>query len=221
MRQILIIGDSGSGKSTSIRSLDPATTVVIQPNKKILPFAGGEKNYNKDKMNKFYAGNFMHLREMLINISEKAKNVKVIIVDDLYHYILAKTMEDANKSGFGKFTQLATEFYNATIGVESELRDDLTIVYLTHSEVERDQNGIEKTTMKLSGKMISSSINPPSFFTYVLESKVLFENGKTSYKFLTNKRSEADLAKTPMGIFQDQYIDNDLDLVISEIIKGE
>ena len=63
--------------------------------------------------------------------------------------------------------------------------------------------------------MVEDVVDLPSFFTYVFEAKVVYNDGKPEYKFLTNKQSEADIAKTPFGIFEELFVDNDL----AEIIK--
>ena len=124
-------------------------------------------------------------------------------------------MSDIDKPGFKKFADLGREVYEATAGLEHLLRDDLNLIILTHTIEERDASGNPKTKLKVTGKMVEDVVDLPSFFTYVFEAKVVYNDGKPEYKFLTNKQSEADIAKTPFWIFEELFVDNDL----AEIIK--
>ena len=214
-RLILIAAPSGSGKSTSLRNLNPEETFIIKPNAKPLPFKGGRKK------NIHITNNLVDLRKAILNINTKATHVKNLVVEDFYHYMLAKSMADISKPGFQKYADLGKEVFYATAGLESELREDLNLIILTHTVEERDPSGLPQTKLKLTGKFVEEKVDLPSFFTYVLEPKVLFNAGKSEYKFLTNKRSEADIAKTPFGLFDDEFIDNDLQMVLELLDKSE
>jgi len=220
-RLILLGAPSGSGKSTSLRNLDSKETFIIKPNSKPLPFAGGKKNYSDKNKNVFVTKSLRELKETILNINDKAKHIKNIVVEDFFHLMLAKSMEDASKPGFQKYADLGKETYDATAGLESMLRDDINLIILTHTIEEKDTNGMPQTKLKLTGKFVEEKVDLPSYFTYVLEPKVIFKEGKPEYKLLTNKRSEADIAKTPMGMFSDILIDNDLNEVIKVIESNE
>ena len=139
-------------------------------------------------------------------------------MEDFFHFILQRTMADINVPGFNKYKELASDIYQATASIEHEVRDDLTVIFLTHTEETRDAMGMPQTKLKLSGKFTEEVTDLPSYFTYILEAKVIVENETPTYKFLTNKHTPSDLAKTPMGCFAEQYIDNDL-MNVMEIIE--
>lgn len=220
-RLILVAGPSGSGKSTSIRNLNATETFIIKPNSKPLPFLGGRKAYSKDAKNLLITKSMISLKSAIKNINEKAPHIKNIVIEDFFHFILAKTMNDINKTGFNKFKELANEVYMATSGLEHELRDDLNLIMLTHTEEVRDAAGNPVTKLKVTGKMIEDVVDLPSFFTYVFESKVIFTDGVSEYKFLSNKQSDADVAKTPFGMFDTLHVDNDLEAILTILDEKE
>lgn len=201
--------------------LNPEETFVIKPNSKQLPFPGAGNKYSVTNKNVMVTKSLIKLRESILGINSKAPHIKNIVVEDLFHFMLAKTMNDINISGFNKFKELANEIYRATSGLEHELREDLNLIILTHSEEVRDAVGMPQTKLKLTGKFTEEVTDLPSFFTYVFETKIDFSNEKPEYKFLTNLRSTADLAKTPLGIFDDMLIDNDMQKALETIEEFE
>jgi hypothetical protein len=81
-KAILVVGESGTGKSRALLNLDPATTVILSPNRKDLPFKGGASMYNTEKQNFFKVPNFESLKKMLEGVSAKMPHVKCIIIED-------------------------------------------------------------------------------------------------------------------------------------------
>jgi len=217
----MIVAQSGSGKSTSLRNLKPEETFIIKPNAKPLPFKGAKKSYSKENKNLFVTTSLVELKKTILNVNSKATHIKNLVIDDFFHFMMAKSMADISKPGFQKFADLGKEVFEATAGLETDLRDDLNLIILTHSVEERDASGLPQTKLKLTGKFVEEKVDLPSYFTYVLEAKVLFNQGKSEYKFLTNKRSEADMAKTPFGIFEEEFIDNDLQSVLEILDENE
>jgi hypothetical protein len=130
-------------------------------------------------------------------------------------------MADIKVPGYAKYKELAQEIYRVTGELEDQIRDDLRIVYITHTEEVIASDGSIQTKLKLTGKFTEEVTDIPSFFTYVFEAKVKFENDETQYVFLTNKASKADLAKTPMGCFKDKEVPNDLQEIIKTINNYE
>ena len=220
-RLILVAAESGSGKSTSLRNLNPKETFVIKPNRKPLPFTGGRKSYSEDSGNLFITNSLIGLKSAILNVNDKAPHVKNLVVEDFFHFMLAKSMDDIKKPGFGKFADLGKETYDATAGLEGVLRDDLNLIIITHTTEEKDASGMPKTTLKLTGRFVADVVDLPSFFTYVLEAKISYVDGKPEYRFLTNKRSDADIAKTPMGMFDELLVDNDMEMIISVLDEKE
>ncbi len=197
-QKILIMGESGTGKSTSMRNFNPDELVVINPVNKPLPFKG-----------KF---------EMLNAVTDATKIVKfmkdsvkagkkVIVVDDFQYILSIPYMNRIKEAGWDKWNDFGSNYFEI-IDVCAELPDDVTVYYLTHTETL--DNGV--TTIKLIGKLLREKITIEGLFTIVLRTQVI--DGK--YYFLT-QNSGKDTVKSPMGMFPAYAIDNDLKYVDEKI----
>ena len=126
-----------------------------------------------------------------------------------------EAMDRAKEKSYDKFTDMAQHAYQV-LKSAMNMRDDLNVVILTHSENIGD-NVTPMYRMKTLGKMLNSVITLEGLFTYVLFTTILRDDdGLASYKFITNSDGTCT-AKSPMGLFNELYIDNDLDLVIKRI----
>ena len=124
-------------------------------------------------------------------------------------------MQRVDEKGYNKFTDIAKHAYEA-LKTAMGMRDDLVVCILTHSENTGD-NLNPYWKIKTIGKMLDSVITLEGLFTYVLFTRVnTDESNKVQYRFLTNSDGTCT-AKTPMGLFPEILIDNDLDLVINRI----
>lgn len=221
---IAIVGNSGSGKSTSIRTLDPQTTFIINVAKKPLPFKGFKKNYKQliqNQETKKWEGNLYNtsdvdkIGQVLRLIDKIMPHIKVVIIEDSQYLMSFEAMDRASEKGYDKFTQIAQHYYSVLKG-SLDLREDLKVFTLTHSENIGDAlNPYFK--IKTQGKMIDSMITVEGLFTYVLFTTLVKNNeGELEYKFMT-QTDGTNTAKSPMGCFEDKLIDNDLQLVITKI----
>ncbi len=221
---IAIVGDSGSGKSTSIRNLDPEKTFIISTTGKRPGVKGAKKKYPDFRINretKEMTGNFYttsnidSIKKMMQLVNTKMPDVSVLIIDDFQYLQAFEAMARVDEKGYGKFTDMAKHAYEA-LKTGMDMRDDLFIVIMTHSENTGDNlNPYYK--IKTQGKMLDSVITLEGLFTYVLFTRVLKDDGENiQYKFITNSDGTCT-AKTPMGLFEDQLIDNDLDMVVRRI----
>lgn len=221
---IAIVGDSGSGKSTSIRNLDPERTFIISTTSKRPGVKGAKKKYPDFRINretKEMTGNFYttsnidSIKKMMQLVNTKMPDVSVLIIDDFQYLQAFEAMARVDEKGYGKFTDMAKHAYEA-LKTGMDMRDDLFIVIMTHSENTGDNlNPYYK--IKTQGKMLDSVITLEGLFTYVLFTRVLKDDGENiQYKFITNSDGTCT-AKTPMGLFEDQLIDNDLDMVVRRI----
>lgn len=194
---VAIIGESGSGKSASMRNFKAVELGVINVSRKPLPFRTDIKPYNTDDYTKiFYA--------------LKAAKTKSVAIDDAQYLMANEFMRNAKVTGYQKFTDLALNFWTLLQIVINELPPDMVVYFMMH--VERDSNGNEK--MKTIGKMLDEKITLEGLFTIVLKTNVA--DGK--YQFSTQTNGQ-DTVKSPIGMFADQLIDNDLkavDTVIRE-----
>ena len=215
---IAIVGESGSGKTTSIRNLSPEETFIISTTGKRPGIKGAKKKYPDFKINKEtkeMSGNF-YTSSNIESIKQMMKIVNVKMPNDDFQYLQAfEAMARVDEKGYGKFTDMAKHAYEA-LKTGMDMRDDLFIVVSTHSENTGDNlNPYYK--IKTQGKMLDSVITLEGLFTYVLFTKVVKDDSDAvQYKFLTNSDGTCT-AKSPMGLFEDLLIDNDLDYVIKKI----
>lgn len=204
-KKVLIIGSSGSGKSTSLRNLDPKETAIIKCINKELPFKKGDSKFKSIVCNK--------AEDVVKNISlilQKAPHIKTVVIDDLIYLSVQTFMSRSKEKGYDKFTDLASELYSVLTLPDVLQKDDITFIFLTHSETNPTTM---ETNVRTIGKMISEKVVPEGLFTIVLEA--VCDNGE--YKFLTHNLSGNSVVKSPMGMFDEDYIDNDLTLVLKAI----
>ena len=198
--KILIMGESGTGKSTSIRNCDPEITAIINPVGKPLPFRGSKKfttlngETDADKICDF-------MRE------QASSGKKIIIVDDFQYVLAVPYMNRIKETGWDKYNDFGSNYFNI-IDVCNELPEDVCVYYMTHCETL--DNGL--TTVKLIGKLLREKITVEGLFTIVLKTGT--SEGK--YFFFT-QNSGKDTVKSPLGMFDSFSIDNDLAYVDAKI----
>lgn len=220
-REIMIAGNSGSGKSTSLRNLDPATTFVVNCGKKDLPFPKARVDYRAfdkatGKGNMFNTNVFEHVNSIIPLIGTKLLHVKTLIIDDVQFSMAASVMKNINIKGFDKWNELAHNIWLMSEAAKAQ-RDDLTVVFNSHLETVYDQDGVKNTKAKTVGKLIDNVVNLDGLFTTILYSETLRnEQGKIEYVFRTHTNG-SDTCKSPMGMFEEDYIPNDLAIVIDRM----
>ena len=129
----MLLGKSGTGKSTSVKTLNPKETVVINVLKKRLPFKGSNSLYNKDNKNLFEIDEYTQAINLLTNIDKSASHVKNIIIDDMIYIMRKEYFKRAKETGYGKYTELAQHFQQIISTCEG-MRDDINIFFILHSE---------------------------------------------------------------------------------------
>ena len=211
-----IVGATGTGKSTSIKHLNPEETYIINVAKKELPFKGSEKLYNVEKKNYKEVDDANEISRLLKTISEKAPHIKNIILEDS-NYVMGFTMLDkATEKGYEKFSVMAKDTVTM-IRTAKQLRDDLIVFYFSHPDTIEDGGEIIGYKIKTSGKLIDSQINLEGLFTIVIYTNVdEKKDGTIEYNFITNRYKKYP-AKSPDGMFSDTIIPNDLQLVVNTI----
>ena len=197
-QKILIMGESGTGKSTSMRNCDPATTAVVNPVGKPLPFKA-----KFDMLN-----NETDARKITRYMKEQAAAGKKLIVVDDFQYILAVPyMNRIKETGWDKYNDFGANYFEI-IDVCKDLPDDVVVVYMTH--LETLDNGL--TTVKLIGKLLREKITIEGLFTVVLRTGV----NEAKYYFYT-QNSGKDTVKSPLGMFPVYAIENDLAYVVDKV----
>jgi len=99
---VIILGKSGTGKSSSIKTLDPKETMVINVLKKRLPFKGSQSLYNTENKNLLSIDEYNQIIDMLKYINEKMPNIKTIILDDVIYVMRKEYFKRAKENGYGK-----------------------------------------------------------------------------------------------------------------------
>ena len=202
---ICVVGESGSGKTTAMRNLDPATTCYIDCDKKGLSWRGWKNQYNKNEKNYFQTSDKATVKSALVKINDTRPDVKVIVVDTINGIMVDDEMNRMKEKGYDKWADLAYAVYGI-INYALTMRDDLTVVFLAHSQTERDDNGNQWTRIKTSGKKLDKIVLE-SKFPIVLLCKAV--DGK--HIFETQARNST--AKSPMGMLP-ETMDNDIAEVI-------
>lgn len=211
-----IVGATGTGKSTSIKHLDPKETYIINVAKKELPFKGSEKMYNAENKNYKEVDEITEITRLLKTVSEKAPHIKNVIIEDSNYMMAFRMAEKATEVGFTKFTILAKDMVDL-FREARKLRDDLKIFYFTHPETVEDGGEIVGYKMKTSGKMLDNQITLEGLFTICLYTNVdENKDGTASFNFVTNRYKKYP-AKSPDGMFADIKIPNNLQIVADTI----
>ena len=211
-----IVGQTGTGKSTSIKHLNPKETYIINVAKKELPFKGAEKLYNAEAKNYKEVDDANEITRLLRTISDKAPHIKNIIIEDSNYIMGFNMLARATEVGFTKFTIMAKDMVEL-FREARRLRDDLKVFYFTHPETIEDGGEIIGYKIKTAGKLIDNQIVLEGLLTvclcrYVEESK----DGSATYNFLTNRFKKYP-AKSPDGMFAEIKIPNNLQEVVNAI----
>jgi hypothetical protein len=211
-----IVGQTGTGKSTSIKHLDPKETYIINVAKKELPFKGSEKLYNTENKNYKEVDDAIDISKLLKGISEKAPHIKNIIIEDSNYIMGFNMVAKATETGFTKFSLMAKDMVDL-VRTARQLRDDIIVFYFTHPEEVLDGGDIIGYKIKTAGKLIDNQINLEGLFTVVLYTNVEEKkDGAIDYNFVTNRYKKFP-AKSPDGMFAEIKIPNNLQEVSNTI----
>jgi len=211
-----IVGSTGTGKSTSIKHLDPKETYIINVAKKELPFKGSEKLYNTESKNYKEVDDANEIARLLRAISDKAPHIKNIIIEDSNYIMGFNIVSKATEVGYMKFSLMAKDMVEL-FREARRLRDDIKVFYLTHPETVEDGGDIIGYKIKTAGKLIDNQVLLEGLLTVCLYTLVEEnKDGSTSYNFITNRFKKFP-AKSPDGMFDEVKIPNDLSYVCNKI----
>jgi len=211
-----IVGATGTGKSSSIKHLNPEETYIINVAKKELPFKGSEKLYNVENKNYKEVDDANEISRLLKTISDKAPHIKNIIIEDSNYIMGFNIVAKATEIGFTKFSIMARDMVEL-FREARKLRDDLKVFYFTHPETIEDGGEIIGYKIKTAGKLIDNQIVLEGLFTVCLYTNVEDnKDGSVTYSLLTNRYRKYP-AKSPDGMFADTKIPNNLQTVVDTI----
>jgi hypothetical protein len=222
---ILIIAESGAGKSTSIENLNPAETFIINVANKPLPFKGWKKKYtiwSKENLagNMYYGNTSSNIEACIKYVHEKRKEIKNLVIDDFQYMSSFEFFDRVDEKGYEKFTQIGAHLARIA-RMPKDLRDDLMVFFLTHAEQSTDLEGKTRFKAKTIGKMVDEKLTLEGLFSIVIFGKVKKDkDGNIRYVFETRNNGE-NTCKTPKDMFQDFEITNDLQVVREAIIQYE
>lgn len=212
----IILGKSGTGKSSSIRGLNPEETLIINVLGKKLPFKGSNSLYNRDKKNLFQIDDYSQIISLLEGCSKNAPHIKNIIIDDMIYSMRKEYFRRAKEAGYGKYTELAMHMQQIISTCES-IRDDINVFFMLHTEEIISDNTIVGYKVATVGKLLDTQYNMVEVVPIVLYSGIKYDDkGNATYGFYTHRFMEGQVeipAKSPDGMFEDDYIPNDLSLV--------
>ena len=213
MKAMAFVGESGSGKTTSLRTLDPKTTLITDCDKKGLSWKGWKEQYNKENKNYIVTDSPAMALKVLKTVNEDPnyKHIKVIVFDTINGLMVADEMRRMAEKGYDKWMDLAASIYGL-IDYALTVREDLTPIFIAHSQTDHDDNGYMFTRIKTSGRKLDK-ITLESKFGTVLFAKVI--DGK--YVFET--KADHSTAKSPMGAFDEKYIPNDAQAVLDALAE--
>lgn len=191
----MVLGQSGTGKSTSLRNMSPAQTLLIQVIPKPLPFRTKEWRLVKD------GGNIIVANTSDTICAAMRKTTRpIIVIDDLQYLLATEFMDRAHETGYTKFTEMARHYYDV-LTTASTLAPEKRVYLLSHT----DTSDTGQVKAKTIGKLLDEKITVEGLVTIVLRTHVI--NGQ--YVFST-RNSGSDTVKTPLELFADEHIPNDL-----------
>lgn len=217
---ICIMGESGSGKTTSMRNLDPNETYYIDCDKKGLSWKGWKNQYNKENRNYLKTDKQSKILAMLQwldgTLEDKDGNIitggleyKTVVIDTINGIMVADEMRRSKEKNYDKWQDLAQAIYDI-VDFALSARDDLTVIFTAHTQTERDESGYQFTRIKTSGKKLDKIVLE-SKFTTVLLAKVV------DGKYLFETQAKNSTAKSPLGAFENFEIENDITQVIKAL----
>lgn len=214
---VILLGKSGTGKSSSIKGLDPKETVVLNVLGKKLPFKGSSSLYNKKNKNLFRIDDYTQAINMLQGIDKNASYVHNIIIDDAIYIMRKEYFKRAKETGYGKYTELAMHFQQIISTIES-MREDINVFLILHSEdVQSDKTTVGYKVSTI-GQLIDNQYNPVEVVPMVLYSSIKYDDkGAATYGFYTHRFMDGMVeipAKSPADMFTEDFIPNDLGVVV-------
>ena len=196
------MGESGAGKTTSLRTLDPKTTYIIDADKKGLSWKSWKQQYNKESKNYIATDDPLAIRSLAKNINDKAPQIKTIVVDTINGTMVADEMRRSKDKGYDKWMDLAACVWNL-IDDALTYREDLTFIFICHSQTDVNESGYLWTRIKTSGKKLDKIVLESKFNTVLLAKCV---DGKHIFETQSNNST----AKSPMGAFESMEIENNM-----------
>lgn len=205
-----IMGESGSGKTTSLRNLDPKSTFIIDCDGKGLAWRDWRKQYSKEAKNYYVTDKQNEVMAYLASINTGAPHIKVIVIDTLNGIMVADESRRRAEKGYDKWADLAWSIWDI-LQYAPKMRDDITIIVTAHVQTERDDNGNVHSRIKTSGRKLDK-LEIESKLRALLFAK---RDGDGNYVFEVHANNST--AKTPFGLYEAETIPNDIANVVDDL----
>lgn len=215
---VQILGESGTGKTYSMRNLEPKETLYINCDKKNMPFKGWKNKFSAENKNYVVTSDISMIYTLLKKVHTDQKQIKVVIIDTLNSIMSDKEMSERKKKGYDKWMDLAGDIYDLYRMI-STLREDLTVICLAHTEDYTGKDGLSRQRLKTNGAKLTK-LNIEGLSTYTLYTTVVRGEDEVEYKFLV-QNDGTNTARSPEGVFENITIPNDLDVVVDNIQQYE
>lgn len=208
-KAICIMGESGSGKTTSMRTLLPNETFYIDCDGKGLSWKGWKAQYNSENKNYYRTDEPKTVLTLMHRIDTTQPQIKYLVIDTLNGIMIGDEMRRFKEKGYDKWQDLAQSVYDI-VDLSNKMRDDLTVILIAHSQTEDDGNGNLFTRIRTNGKKLNKIYLETKLTTVLLarckEGRYIFET-----------QSNNSTAKSPMGAFDTFEIDNDIQIVLKAL----
>ena len=217
-KTILICGKTGTGKTTAIRTLNPKETIILRVINRTLPFKFAGK-YSKELKNLFSTPTYEDVLKGL-KWANGQNNIKNVVITDATYIIRQEYFKKANVVGYQKYTEFAMHMQQVLKAIQ-DLRDDIKVFMEYHVENVVSDNGATEYKPSTVGKLLDSQYNILENVDIVLFTSPRINDKTVEYGFVTNRTTDSNgaeiPAKTPLGMFDDLFIPNDLALVAEKI----
>ena len=221
-----VVGRSGSGKSTSIcpiqqagiQGLNPEETIIINTDQKPLPAPEFTKLYSKEKNNYYKSNDTLEVIEQILKPAHKRENIKNIVIDTWSRLQTDTVMSSRfrKRSGFDKWAEFAGAQYDLLNIINDKLRDDIIVYLFAHPETTFDDLGSPQERIAVQGQQLKKFV-PESFSSIVLYAEPSKMTGQGLKFGFRTVNSGADTCKSPIGLFDEEFIPNDLGYVDTAI----
>jgi len=214
---VFLVGKSGMGKSSSLRNLNEEETVIINTDQKALPFKRFSERYNEEKGNYLKTSDISKIMDKIKEV-HKDKKIKTLIIDTWSRIMTDGVMNPKFRAekGFEKWGKFSAGQYDLLNIINDRLRDDIIVYLLCHPDSTYDEMGVATESIAVQGKQLEK-FKPESFSTIVLYAEIIKIPGQVNRHVFRTVSSGNDTCKTPMEMFDEDVIDNDLILINEKI----
>lgn len=217
---VIVLGSSGTGKSTSIKTLNPEETIVLNVLGKDLPFKGSRVNYTREKKNLVQSANWDNIISMMQSINKNLPHIRNIVIDDAIYIMRTEFFDRSKETGFNKYNELADHF-RRIIAEGNALRSNITVFMMLHTETVDADGSVIGYKASTVGKLLDKMYNPLESVSITLFAQPKYDDkGRPEFGFWTHPMKVNGIeipAKSPAEMFEEDFIPNSLQLVLDKM----